>query len=75
MNQTLRKQTSNGKIIVPRRTDAWDIAEIVLAWTLTILAISVVAVCWHDGGTGLGMLTAASAAIVIWKEGPWKKTK
>ena len=37
--------------------------------------VSVIVVFWHDGGPGLGMLATISGAIVIWKEGPWKKAK
>jgi hypothetical protein len=36
----LAQERRDGKIHMPKKKDAWDIAEIALGWILTALAIS-----------------------------------
>lgn len=68
--QVLRKQTRDGKLILPQRRDAWDIDAIMLPWILTVLVTAIVTFCWIDGGPAVGMLASAMGAIIVWKEGP-----
>lgn len=64
--QILRKQTQDGKIILPKK----DIIGTTLEWMLVAVATITVTIIWHYGGPMWGIPATILGCALVWKEGP-----